>query len=75
MANYMTVVISGGANPNRLYYRKQRGSHPSHNVSGQFTNDAKADYSELYTIPVENISDSGYASNQGKPNRSNAIEI
>jgi len=75
MARYMTQSMSSGILKKITYYRKQSGSHPSHEESGKFTQDATNDYAASNNISKDLVEVGTYRSNQGIPGGMNTREI
>jgi hypothetical protein len=67
MAEYMVQKMSSGIKKATTYYRKQKQSHVSHEVSSKFTFDAKADYAKKMKVALTTVEEGHYQSGMGVP--------
>lgn len=62
----MTQKMSAGVRIPITYYRKYSG-HATHEASGQFTRDSKANYASFNNILLTTVTEGTYKSAQGVP--------
>jgi hypothetical protein len=74
MAKYMTQKMSSGTKTATTYYRQQ-SAHPSHDETGRFTTDAKANYATTHGVTVDKVEVGTFKSNQGVPTGGTTVEI
>lgn len=71
----MTQAMSSDNTIKITYYRKQTQPHPSHDETGQFTQDAELNYSEFNHIELSQVEKGTFRSSQGIPTGGKTFEI
>jgi hypothetical protein len=75
MPSYFTQTMSSGTLKSKMYYRKQRQDHASHDESGAFTQAAKQAYATLNNVAIADVVEGKFMSGQGVPTTPGAEEI